>query len=250
MQHISSAKKVGVRILCGACLAMPLTSAFAADISDVNLDWGGYAKLAVLFSHFQDGAVQQGIGRDFYVPNTTPVLAPGANEVPHNYLDFQAKETRLFLKGSSNVQGHQVGGYVEMDFLSDQNLVNTTVTTTTPGASEATTNAYTPSLRRAYLTVDNWLLGQDWTTFQNVSALPDVVDYIGPTEGTVFVRQPLIRYTLGGLQVALENPETTTAAHAGAAFSNTDGNSIPDLVLRYNLRAGPGTYSFAALGRQ
>ena len=234
------ARKLAARVICGAVLAAPLAPAIAGDMPDVKITWGGYAKLDVLSSHFSDAAVLQTNGRDFYVPNSIAVVAPPGTETSHTYLDFHAKETRLFLKADSVVEGHKVAGYVEMDFI-----VN-------PGAAnEAVTNAYNPGLRRAYLTIDNWLLGQDWSTFQNVGALPEGLDFIGPTEGTVFVRQPQIRYTLNGLQVALENPETTVAANAGATFVNADDNSVPDLIVRYNLKAeGAGDYTFAAVARQ
>ncbi|TXH02538.1 MAG: hypothetical protein E6R07_15060 [Nevskiaceae bacterium] len=238
-QHARFARTLAARMICGAALAVPMVPALAADMPDVKLNWGGYAKLAVLFSHFQDGAVAQGTGRDFYVPTQIPVVAPGGTATSHNYLDTQAKETRLFLKGDTLVEGHKVGGYAEMDFLAG-----------VVSGNETATNAYNPALRRAYITVDNWLVGQDWSTFQNVAALPEGVDYVGPTDGTVFVRQPLVRYTYGGLQVALENPETTVAAKAGATFSNADDNSVPDLVVRYNLKLDAGDFSVAALARQ
>ncbi|MES2489242.1 MAG: DcaP family trimeric outer membrane transporter [Pseudomonadota bacterium] len=231
------------RLIAGAIgaviLAAPLASAFAADVPDIKLTWGGYIKIDVLASRFSDAAVAQGSGRDFYVPNAVPVALPGA-ESGHTYLDSHAKETRLFFKADSVIQDHKIGAYVEMDFL-----VN-------PGAgNETVTNAYNPGLRRAYITFDNLLVGQDWSTFQNLGALPEGLDFIGPTEGTTFVRQPMIRYTWNNLQVALENPETTVAANAGATFANTDDNSIPDLVLRYNLKtSSAGDYAFAVLARQ
>ncbi|PTU31831.1 hypothetical protein CJD38_10495 [Stenotrophobium rhamnosiphilum] len=221
-------------------LAAPLTSALAADTPDIKITWGGYIKLDALASRFSDSAVAQGSGRDFYVPNSVAVVAPPTAESGHTYLDSHAKETRLFIKADSVIQDHKVGAYVEMDFL-----VN-------PGAgNETVTNAYNPGLRRAYITFDNWLVGQDWSTFQNVAALPEGLDFIGPTEGTVFVRQPMIRYSWNNLQIALENPETTVAVNAGTAFANTDDNSVPDLVMRYNLKAGgAGDYAFATVIRQ
>ena len=89
-------------------------------------------------------------------------------------------------------------------------------------------NSFVPCIRQAYLTYDKLTFGQTWTTFQNVAALPERVDFIGPTEGTVFIRQPLIRYTNGNFQVALENPETTV--QLGSTSFEADDDKLPDLV--------------------
>ncbi|MDR3419121.1 MAG: DcaP family trimeric outer membrane transporter [Nevskia sp.] len=199
-------------------------------------------KLDTLYSHFSDDAVAQGFARDFYVPGSTPVSGkPG-----HSYFNFSAKETRLWLGSNTEVQGYKVGAYVEADFLSGQNPQ--TAGSTTPDAR--ITNAYNPALRRAYITLDNWLFGQDWSTFQNVAVLPETADFIGPTEGTVFVRQPQIRYTYGGFQFAVENPETWAYAHGASTASKTDDAVLPDFVARYNLKSGFGDFSAAALARQ
>ena len=67
-----------------------------------------------------------------------------------------------------------------------------------PGTGDQrTTSPATPALRRAYVTVDKWLFGQEWTNFQVLSVLPETADYVGPTEGTIFNRQAQVRYTSG-----------------------------------------------------
>lgn len=222
-------------------------AAFAADVGDVKFTWGGYVKLDTIYSRFSDGVVAQGIGRDTYVPSAIPVVADDSG-LSNEYLDFHAKETRLFLKTETQVEGHKVGGYVEFDFIVSQGAAN-----------EVATNAYNPGLRRAYLTFDNWLFGQDWSTFENLTALPEVLDFVAfPTDGTVFMRQPMVRYTQGGFAVSLENPETTVAAHvaptaptAAASFDKTDqNNTFPDLIARYNFKAGPADLAVAGILRQ
>lgn len=232
--------------LClGTCVAALPGIAQAYDLPPV--DFGGYVKLDVLYSRFSEGAVAQSTARDFYVPGTTPVAAPGV--AGHSYLDFSAKETRLWLSSSTTVEGYKIGAYLEADFMSGQNPQ--TAGNTTP--NETTTNAYNPALRRAFLTIDNWLFGQDWSTFQNTAVLPETADFIGVEDGTVFVRQPQIRYTRGGFQAALENPETwtyTPQASGASTAVKTDDNVLPDLVLRYNLKSGFGDFSIAGLGRQ
>lgn len=232
----------GLILACAGSVAGIAASGMAEASDMPPIEFGGYIKLDVLASHFSDGAVGQNLARDFYVPGSTPV----GGEAGHSYIDFSAKETRLWIKSSTVLGGFNIGAYIEGDFISGQNPQ--TAGSTTP--DERITNAYNPALRRAFITVDNWLFGQDWSTFQNTGVLPETTDFIGPTDGTVFVRQPQIRYTHGGFQVAIENPETWAYANKASTASKTDDNVMPDLVLRYNLKSTLGDFSLAGLARQ
>jgi hypothetical protein len=208
--------------------------------------WGGYIKADAIYSRFSDAPVAQGIGRDAYIPNAIPVAAPGAAN-GRSYTDFHAKETRLYIRGSGITFGHRIAINAEFDFISGQ--LNQSIA----GApNEAVTNAYNPAFRLAYVDFDNLRIGQDWTTLQNMVALPDITDLVNwPAEGTVFGRQAMVRYTWGPLQVALENGETTVAATGGNAFVVTDDNSLPDFVWRYTLKTdGRGDYTLAGAARQ
>ena len=190
---------------------------------------GGFVKLDVISSGYDDGDLGAGaLGRDFYIPSTIPV--GGENE--SRDIDFHAKSSRLNFESVMNVDGQKVVGFVEFDFL------------TTDG-NERVTNAYQPQLRHAYLTYDKWLFGQSWSTFQNVAALPEMLDFIGPTDGTVFVRQAQVRYTRGPWQFSMENPETTF----GDPVAVSDDGMIPDLVGRYNFSGDWGSLSIAGIYR-
>ena len=90
--------------------------------------------------------------------------------------------------------GSKLGTFIEMDFL------------VSGQGNETVSNSYSPRLRHAFITYDKWLFGQTWMTFFNVGALPENLDFVGPTEATIFGRQPMIRYTSGGLQLALGKP--------------------------------------------
>lgn len=207
------------------------------DAPETRFSWGGFIKLDAIYSDFTKGESLTPNGRDFYVPGATPV---GTQDNSQTSLDVIAKETRLFFKTDTDFgDGHKLGAYLEMDFL-----VN-------PGAGTANvTNAYNLGLRRAYLTYDNWLIGQDWTTFQDLTALPEGLDFIGPTEGTVFGRQPMVRYSMGDLQLALENPETAVLANGGASAALSNDNVLPDFIARYYLRGDWGQLALAGLVRQ
>jgi hypothetical protein len=115
---------------------------------------------------------------------------------------------------------------------------------------ERISNSYNPRLRHAFLSYDKWLFGQTWTTFYNVQACPDNLDFIGPVESTIFGRQAMIRYSTGSWQFALENPETTITPYGGGERIVADDNQVPDAVVHYTLEGGWGTFEAAGLMRQ
>lgn len=215
---------------------------FTSGSGATRVKIGGFIKTVATFSKWDDGDVAANtFGRDFYLPQTIPV--GGIGESTDN--DFSAKQTRLWLNLETKVGDHTLKGYVETDFQ------------TAPGTqgSERTTNGYDLALRRAYVQFEKLTVGQDWTTFQYVAALPESTDFVGTTEGTVFVRQPLVRYSLPAgkgltLHLAAENPETATANLGSAALVENDDDSIPDFVARLQYADGFGELSLGGLVRQ
>jgi len=227
-------------------LAAAAQDGFTSGSGATRIKIGGYIKMVSTMSRWDDGDVAaNSLGRDFYLPQAIPV--GGTRESTDS--DFSAKQTRLWLNLDTQVSGHMLKGYIETDFQ------------TSPGTqgSERTTNGYNLALRRAYVQFDNLTVGQDWSTFQNVAALPESTDFIGPTEGTVFVRQPLVRFSkkLGGnatLHLAVENAETQSATlgAVGAApvLVENDDDRIPDFTTRLNITTGMGEFALAGLVRQ
>jgi hypothetical protein len=222
---------------------------------NTTLKIGGYLKLEAADSHFANGAVTSNtLGRDFYLPQTIPTQS--ATGKPSTSADFTAKQTRLWLNLDTQVSGHTVKGYLETDFQTTASAS----ANVTAGGSQRTTNGYTLALRRAYLQVDHFTFGQDWTTFQYVAALPESTDYVGATEGTVFVRQPLIRYSqpLGKgmtLHLGVENPESAVAAAQSnattvSAVTENGNDHLPDFTARMVYANKAGELSLAGLFRQ
>ena len=203
---------------------------------------GGYIKLLASSTRYSDGEVTtNSLGRDFYLPQTIPTGGqPSVSDT-----DFTAKQSRFWLNLDSTVAGKTVKGYLEFDFQ------------TSPGTqgSQRTTNGYNPALRRAYMQIDRWTFGQDWTTFQYTGALPESTDYVGGAEGTVFVRQPLIRYSapLGGgatLHLSAENPESGTASLASPTLVENGDDQLPDFAARLAWAGKRGELSLGGLARQ
>ncbi|WP_109355452.1 DcaP family trimeric outer membrane transporter [Sphingorhabdus sp. EL138] len=204
------------------------------NVGKTRVTYGGYVKLDVITERTSGGQVPSGsIARDFLIPGAIPV----GGEASGFDTDFSARQTRFFLKTETDVgDDHKIGSHIELDFM------------VTSGGDERISNSFAPRVRQAYITFDNWLFGQTWSTFQDVSALPEAMDFIGPTPGTVFDRQPMIRYTNGGLQIALEQPETTITTPTGARIVAGD-DSLPDMVARYNHKGEFGHLTAAAIGR-
>ncbi len=204
------------------------------NVGKTRVTYGGYVKLDVITERTSGGQVPSGsIARDFLIPGAIPV----GGEASGFDTDFSARQTRFFLITETDVgDDHKIGSHIELDFM------------VTAGGNERVSNSFAPRVRQAYITFDNWLFGQTWSTFQDVSALPEAMDFIGPTPGTVFDRQPMIRYTDGGLQIALEQPETTITTPTGARIVAGD-DSVPDIVVRYNHKGEFGHLTAAAIGR-
>lgn len=221
--------------IAAVVLAVAPAAALAQD--GTSLTWGGYVKMDAIYSQFSDGPVNSDTGRDFYVPGVIPV-STGSGE-SSSYLDMHAKESRLYLKGDTVVEGQKIGAYMEVDFI-----VN-------PGsADERIANAYNPGLRRVFVTYNDWTMGQDWSTFHILTNLPESLDFVGwPSDGTVFMRQGLVRYSKGGFAVSLENP-TTTLTLADGTRSEVDQSTVPDLAARYSFTVGKAQFAVAGLVRQ
>lgn len=198
---------------------------------------GGMIRTDAMVTKTTDGDIAAGTaGRDFYVPGAIPVGGDG----PDTYSDAHLKFSRLWFDASTVLDsGDRLGARVELDFFGGA-LGNT-----------AATNTYGATLRHAYLTYNNWLVGQTWSNFMDTTALLDAVDFVGPTDGVAFVRQPQLRYTSGPWAISIEKPETTVQPFGGGArVIASDNSAIPDVIARYTHKGDWGHVSFAGMARQ
>jgi hypothetical protein len=217
--------------VAGVLLAMSGGAQAATDMT-----FGGYIKADVMFSDYGNGAPDSGsLSRQFYVPGTIYGTTGNGKQV----VDFQARESRFNFKTVTDVEGHTLTGFIELDFM-----------THTDG-NERVSNSYSPRIRHAFVSYDNWTVGQTWTTFQNPGALPENLDFVGAADGTPFVRQSQLRYTSGNWQFSIENPETTVTPLSGGGRITSGSGVVPDFVGRYNFSAASGSaFSVAAIVRQ
>ncbi len=205
-----------------------------SNIGKTTFTYAGYVKLDAISQRTSGGQLPTGsILRDFLIPVAIPV----GGEASGFDTDFSARQTRFLFKTATDVgTQHTLNSHIELDF------------NVTEGGDERISNSFTPRIRQAFITYDNWLFGQAWSTFMDVGALPDSLDFIGVTPGTPFDRQPLIRWTKGGLQLAIEQPETTVTTPEGARIEPGD-DTLPDFVAKYNFVRDWGRLSAAGIVR-
>lgn len=120
---------------------------------------------------------------------------------------------------------HAVGGKVEMDFF---------------GGSGRDTFR----IRHAYMTYDQWLLGQTWSNFNAVEYFPETVDASLSVGGSL-TRVPQIKYSVPvnpnlNLAFSLEDSKAETVTRTGTQDFTTD----PDAKLKLPSATGRVNYKF------
>lgn len=220
-----------------AATALAWPGAVAAEPA-TTFSWGGYVKLDGIYS-------SNTRGRPSDVADY--LLAPGLIAAPTSEnnaaFNFTARESRVWFKTATETDLGKLNTHVEIDFLGfDANL-----------GSELTTTSSSPRLRHAYGVWNGLLVGQTWTTWMDLDALPETNDFGSPA-GRVFARQAQARYTLplaaiaGQLQVAIENPEASLTDPAGAQVVPTD-DLMPDTVVKISTAGRWGHVAAAGIVR-
>lgn len=211
-------------------------------VGSTTVKIGGFVRANVVATRYGDGEVAVGgLGKEFYLPQQIPV---GGGFTSNDFL-VHARQTRFVLTTATPVGDNVLKSHIEFDFA----------LATAPIGAQRATNPYTPTFRRGFLTYGKLLFGQEWTTFQNVAVLPESTDFVGPLEGTVFVRQGIVQYRqpLGtgiDLLLAIENPETEAINRTSPALIDADDDRIPDVVARLNAKTGAGDFSLAGIVRE
>jgi hypothetical protein len=201
---------------------------------NTELTIGGYAKLDVIYSDVGAGA-DSDADRYFYPPAIPLDSADTSSKTT-----FTGKQSRLFAETRTPTSWGDLKVHIEGDFYGQ-------------GGNQKVSNSSTWRLRHAYGELGNLMAGQNWSTFMNVGALPETIDFGGPA-ASIFIRQAQIRWTQpfqwGSVQLAAENPETWLVANDASISTAPDNDRVPDVVARLNLNTGVGKFSLAALGRE
>ncbi|MEM8616536.1 MAG: DcaP family trimeric outer membrane transporter [Pseudomonadota bacterium] len=213
--------------------ATPTDREFATNqgfmVGDTTFKIAGFIDVDAHVTNLSDGQIaSNSIARDFYIPSATPIGGEDSTTT-----DLTAQASRFSITAARDVGDDALTGYLELDFLGSAQ------------GNELVSSSFSPRLRRAYVDYKGWRIGQEWTTFQNTSAIPESASFLALSDGMVFGRQAQIRYTNGNWQFAVENPNTTSLN-----FGSVDDNVLPDLVGRYNFKGDFGNISVAAIARQ
>lgn len=192
-------------------LAGSSTSVSAVDLGDyngVNLRVGGYIKAEAVINR----------------PDSDAAFNADTSFKGH------LRESRINLSASSEVNGHQLKGFIESDFYGNYFA---------SGTNDL-------RLRHAYFQLDNWTLGKTWSgQFFAVAPLDArVINFWGSGAGTIAgtgstVRPDLlIHYRKNGFIITAQDPIY-------------DDANIPDLVASYTKRFDGGSgLTFALTGRE
>ena len=208
----------GLLLLSGAANA-----AYTISLSEEDkITFGGYIKADY---RYVDGNVGY---KDFWIGGGT-VLPEDQSQTK-----FFVNESRINMK----YQHGEVTGFVELDFYGG-------------GGNEVISNSVHPRLRHAFIQYDGFTFGQTWTTFMNTSALAETADFAGPMVGEAFVRNTMIRYKVGGLELAVENPESWgNDGIDDSPDADPASDELPDFIAKYTFKGDWGNVSVSGLLRQ
>ena len=209
-------------------------------LANTKFIYGGFIKMDALWSGYSEGQIANGAsGSDFYVPGAIPVIAPTGTELTNGVnLHMHAKQSRFQFGTDTDTSDGKISSRFEFD-LYGSSLGN-----------DRATNTYGLQLRHAYFQYKGWLVGQTWSNFQDATSLPETADYIGQVDGVVFVRQPQVRYTVGGFSIAAENPQTTISNVLTGTQITSNNNVYPDITAAFNAKFSSGYVKFGLLVRQ
>jgi hypothetical protein len=204
-----------------------ISSVYAAD--DPKITVGGFIK----FDSYYDSSVNNSVGpRGYDLLNFRSIPLDGtASAERAGGTKMHARESRFYINSETPFEGKSIKTSLEFDLLGR-------IDTGSGTDDDTVSNSYEPRLRQAWISWDNWLVGQTWTNFVDLGAFPEGMT-LSSLVGRSMLRQAQIRYTkpLGGgdkLVFSLENPDTDFNLGTPAPGSNaSEDDSIPDIVGTY-----------------
>lgn len=183
--------------------------------TDVSFKMGGQVKVDAMYTPDQTS----GLSEDLFQTRTINTGNPNTAGRSRAH----ARETRLNLDVRSPTEYGDLRAFAEFDLFGQ-----------TVAKPQSQVNGYDVRLRHAWVQVGDWMVGQNWSTFNDVAAFAETLDF-AQVNGESFVRQPQIRWTNkfdGGLSlaVAAENPEGDISDTAPLPISQVQSDGIPDMI--------------------
>lgn len=215
--------------------------------SDTSIGIYGYARLDAYsdIKGRQSGDWAADIG-------SQPLRGAAGQDTRKGKSNLTARQSRFGIKTYTPTEMGILRTKIEADF----------VQTRSGGFTEADDNTamvssgYQLRLRHAYGEIDgDWgklLGGQTWSTFMNLDALPETIDFNGHGSAA-FMRQAQLRYTAklgiaGELALAMENPYSEANGNRAQTGNNIDKR--PDLIANWTKTFERGFISAQALSSQ
>ncbi len=187
----------GETVIPGTNTTVKLGGYIKADfIADVGSDYGAdFAKFAAIPL---DGSAEDNKSSGFHA---------------------HARQTRINVTSNTPTSIGDITAFAEVDFYGTR-------------GSDLVTNNHAPELRQAWGKVGNVLAGQAWTSFVDLGAYPESMDFGGPA-GVTIMRQTQLRYTDNiddslSYIVSLENPSSDF--NNGSSDTVSGYERYPDLV--------------------
>ena len=126
-----------------------------------SLDYEGFIQADVIIDNKKLSYI------DGYLPNYIE-----SNQVDYNTY-FTMRQSQFGVGITNNETG--IRGFVQIDFIGPNNSNNV-------------------RLRKLFITYKNWLIGQDWSTLNDLDTWPNLLDFNGPN-AALYARRMQIRYT-------------------------------------------------------
>lgn len=185
-----------------------------------------------IYGNIRADASYQSKGPDTIYNKISALPLDDTADVKKNSDRFQStlNATRLGFNFKAPTMGaHNLGGKVEMDFF---------------GGSGRDTFR----IRHAYITLDQWLIGQTWSNFNAIENYPETVDASLSVGGSL-TRVPQIKYNYAvdqnlSLALSLEDPKAETITTTGNETVKTDPYAklkLPSFTGRVNYKFDTGS---------
>ena len=196
--------------------------------TNASVKLGGFVRLNAIYDI-------DNLGFEELVSNRTIPL-DGSSEDKSNQTRFHVRNTRLNVDVRQETKLGDFRTFIEADFFGD--------------GDELKSN-YQFRLRHAIAQLGNLYVGQWWSSFNDIEALPEVSDDGGPL-GAPNLRQPGIRWSQtfdSGIRytIALENPSGDLS---DSSSDNLASESFPDLIGYVNLDRSWGRLRLAGILRE
>ncbi|HCS23695.1 MAG TPA: hypothetical protein DIW20_08100 [Rhodospirillaceae bacterium] len=200
--------------------------------TDVSFKVGGQIKVDAIYSNGSTG-----VSEDLF--QTRTITTGNTNESGRSRI--HARETRLNVDVRSPTEYGDLRAFAEFDLFGQA-----------VSKPQSQVNGYDVRLRHAWVQVGGLMAGQNWSTFNDVAAFAETLDF-AQVNGESFIRQPQIRWTNKfddgwSLAVAAENPEGDLSDTVPAAVAQSDG--IPDMIAALKWEQDWGHLQTGALYRR